>query len=247
MARGSVYEASVTSIDDFQGCETPVAVVFLLGPLKNYSKMLEMCSRAQYKLILVIQDNQELCDMIGNTKVQISVKDISNLNAKKTANFAHLKLHGKALQDYYRRRDASRAGGGGGSKDFPEESLFQLESRVFQVLAINKMWCTPTKETILNPVHCLQDNLSIPWAREGSLGKCLVAAISFASKGLLEQDEHCKKFVKWVSDSNCQVTPCLSSQTLVLPGDARSFSQVADLPRNRPMAKRETGGGPEHV
>ena len=40
---GTVFENSITSINDFQGCETPVAVAFL-GNDNNYSQLLEICS-----------------------------------------------------------------------------------------------------------------------------------------------------------------------------------------------------------
>ena len=77
---GTVYKPSVMSVDDFQGCETPVAVIFW-GTDSNYSQLLEMCSRAQYKLILVIQDNQSLCDMImQNSETQISVQNLHELD-----------------------------------------------------------------------------------------------------------------------------------------------------------------------
>ena len=55
---------------------------------------------------------------------------------------------------------------------FPVTHLYELENRVFQ------------------------DNWSIPYKREESLGKCLVAAEKLARDGLLEQDDHCKKFLE---------------------------------------------------
>ena len=55
---------------------------------------------------------------------------------------------------------------------FPVTHLYELETRVFQ------------------------DNWSIPYKREESLGKCLVAAEKLAREGLLEQDDHCKKFLE---------------------------------------------------
>ena len=73
---GTVFQVSMTSIDDFQGCEIPVAAVFL-GSGNDYSQIVEMCSRAQYKLIMVICANVALHRMIENT-MQISVEDISN-------------------------------------------------------------------------------------------------------------------------------------------------------------------------
>ena len=81
VAQGTVYLQSLTSIDDYQGCETPIAAIFFRID-SNYSQLLEMCSRAQYKLILVIQDNQSLCDLIGRTEAQISVKNICDLDTK---------------------------------------------------------------------------------------------------------------------------------------------------------------------
>ena len=55
---------------------------------------------------------------------------------------------------------------------FPVTHLYELETRVFQ------------------------DNWSIPYKREESLGKCLVAAEKLARDGLMEQDDHCKKFLE---------------------------------------------------
>ena len=82
VTQGTAYKKSLVSVNDFQGCETPVAVIFW-GTDSNYSQLLEMCSRAQYKLILVIQDNQPLCDMIGRrSDVQISVQNLRDLNTQ---------------------------------------------------------------------------------------------------------------------------------------------------------------------
>ena len=55
--------------------------------------------------------------------------------------------------------------------EFPVTNLYELDTRVFQ------------------------DNWSIPYKRDESLGKCLVAATRLAGEGLLEQDENCKKFI----------------------------------------------------
>ena len=60
------------------------------------------------------------------------------------------------------------------SMEFPVTNLYELDSRVFQ------------------------DNWSIPYKREESLGKCLVAATRLAGEGLLEQDENCNKFIERV-------------------------------------------------
>jgi ubiquitin carboxyl-terminal hydrolase 9/24 len=40
-----------------------------------------------------------------------------------------------------------------------------------------------------------QDNWSIPYKREESLGRCLVAATNLARENLMEADDNCKKFV----------------------------------------------------
>jgi len=61
-----------------------------------------------------------------------------------------------------------------GNMEFPLTNLYELDSRVFQ------------------------DNWSIPYKRDESLGKCLVAATKLAAEGLLEQDENCKKFIERV-------------------------------------------------
>ena len=78
VACGTVYENSVIRVNDFQGCETYVGVVFL-GMDNNYSQLLEMCSRAQYKLILVISRENLLLGEIRSTQTEITVLDIEDL------------------------------------------------------------------------------------------------------------------------------------------------------------------------
>ena len=70
-------ETSETSFLDV----CPVAVVFL-GTDNNYSQLLEMCSRAQYKLILVIHDDPSLGVMVGHTEAQISIQSVSDTDAQ---------------------------------------------------------------------------------------------------------------------------------------------------------------------
>ncbi|KAJ3599696.1 hypothetical protein NHX12_033652, partial [Muraenolepis orangiensis] len=60
----------------------------------------------------------------------------------------------------------------GGSMEFPTTNLYELESRVFT------------------------DHWSIPYKREESLGKCLVAATCLARHGLADADENCKRFME---------------------------------------------------
>jgi ubiquitin carboxyl-terminal hydrolase 9/24 len=64
--------------------------------------------------------------------------------------------------------------GGGSNLEFPVASLYELEGRVFL------------------------DNWSIPYKREESLGRCLEAATRLAQEGLMEQDDHCRKFTERV-------------------------------------------------
>uniref|UniRef100_A0A8C2XPQ8 Ubiquitin carboxyl-terminal hydrolase 24 n=1 Tax=Cyclopterus lumpus TaxID=8103 RepID=A0A8C2XPQ8_CYCLU len=59
----------------------------------------------------------------------------------------------------------------GGSMEFPTTNLYELESRVFT------------------------DHWSIPYKREESLGKCLIAATCLARHGLADADENCKRFI----------------------------------------------------
>ncbi|KAK1795882.1 hypothetical protein P4O66_008991 [Electrophorus voltai] len=58
----------------------------------------------------------------------------------------------------------------GSSMEFPTTNLYELESRVFT------------------------DHWSIPYKREESLGKCLIASTSLARLGLADADENCKRF-----------------------------------------------------
>ncbi|XP_062306081.1 ubiquitin carboxyl-terminal hydrolase 24-like [Osmerus eperlanus] len=59
----------------------------------------------------------------------------------------------------------------GSSMEFPTTNLYELESRVFT------------------------DHWSIPYKREESLGKCLVASTCLAKLGLADADENCKRFM----------------------------------------------------
>ncbi|XP_076009075.1 ubiquitin carboxyl-terminal hydrolase 24 isoform X3 [Genypterus blacodes] len=60
----------------------------------------------------------------------------------------------------------------GGSMEFPTTNLYELESRVFT------------------------DHWSIPYKREESLGKCLIASTCLARHGLADADENCKRFME---------------------------------------------------
>ncbi|XP_073790154.1 ubiquitin carboxyl-terminal hydrolase 24 isoform X4 [Danio rerio] len=59
----------------------------------------------------------------------------------------------------------------GNSMEFPTTNLYELESRVFT------------------------DHWSIPYKREESLGKCLIASTCLARHGLADADENCKRFI----------------------------------------------------
>uniref|UniRef100_A0A8C2CHG5 Ubiquitin specific peptidase 24 n=1 Tax=Cyprinus carpio TaxID=7962 RepID=A0A8C2CHG5_CYPCA len=59
----------------------------------------------------------------------------------------------------------------GNSMEFPTTNLYELESRVFT------------------------DHWSIPYKREESLGKCLIASTCLARLGLADADENCKRFI----------------------------------------------------
>ncbi|XP_063056881.1 ubiquitin carboxyl-terminal hydrolase 24 isoform X4 [Engraulis encrasicolus] len=59
----------------------------------------------------------------------------------------------------------------GGNMEFPTTNLYELESRVFT------------------------DHWSIPYKREESLGKCLIASTCLARLGLADADENCKRFM----------------------------------------------------
>ncbi|XP_071800380.1 ubiquitin carboxyl-terminal hydrolase 24-like isoform X2 [Asterias amurensis] len=57
------------------------------------------------------------------------------------------------------------------SKEFPATNLYELEGRVFT------------------------DQWSIPYKKEESLGKCLIAAARFAEENLIDTDDNCQRFV----------------------------------------------------
>ena len=84
VASGTMYGNSVTSIDEFQGCETYVGVVFL-GMDNNFSQLLEMCSRAQYKLILVISRDNSLLQEISSAQTEMTVLNIEDVEKRPAA------------------------------------------------------------------------------------------------------------------------------------------------------------------
>ena len=81
VAHGTVYENSLVQIDEFRGCETYVGVVFL-GTDNNYSELLEMCSRAQYKLIIVISRGNSVHEEIISTQADITVHNIEDVDKR---------------------------------------------------------------------------------------------------------------------------------------------------------------------
>ena len=120
-----------------------------------------------------------------------TVDDLTTSAASSTTEKQHL-VHGPQTETEYGEvlkqgcENTDRQLGEGGHKDvemkgvgdqlgnadvFPLTHLYELETRVFQ------------------------DNWSIPYKKEESLGKCLVAAEKLAREGLMEQDDHCKKFL----------------------------------------------------
>jgi len=71
------------STDEFQGCETPVGVIFLGTENKNLSHVIEMCSRAQYKLIVVTNlANPALHNEILSTRITVhNIEEVDKLPA----------------------------------------------------------------------------------------------------------------------------------------------------------------------
>ena len=53
------YAACIRTLSQLQGCETPIAVV-IFPQDDNFSRLMEMCSRAQYKLYMVIINHPKL-------------------------------------------------------------------------------------------------------------------------------------------------------------------------------------------
>ena len=85
VVRGTVYENSVIPTNEFQGCESQVIVVFLGVDNNNFSEVLEMCSRAQYKLILVVSPDNSLHDEIISTRAEITVHNVPIYNVAATS------------------------------------------------------------------------------------------------------------------------------------------------------------------
>ena len=82
VVQGTAYEGSVISVNDFQGCETYIGVVFLGTDNNNLSQVLEMCSRAQYKLVLVVDLSNSLHEEVINTKAAITVLEINEVDKR---------------------------------------------------------------------------------------------------------------------------------------------------------------------
>jgi len=64
----------LTSLDQFQGCEVPVAVVFYTQD-NTHCRLIEMCSRAQYKLYLVIR-GPALWDILTTMEEHVDIAHI---------------------------------------------------------------------------------------------------------------------------------------------------------------------------
>ena len=60
--------------------EHPNVGVVFLGMDNNFSQLLEMCSRAQYKLILVISSDNSLIHEIRSAKTEISILNIEDVH-----------------------------------------------------------------------------------------------------------------------------------------------------------------------
>ena len=82
VVRATAYEHSVIPIDEFQGCEAHVGVVFLGMDNNNFSQVLEMCSRAQYKLILVTIRGNSLHEEIIRTQAELTVHNIEDVDKR---------------------------------------------------------------------------------------------------------------------------------------------------------------------
>ncbi|KAH9492249.1 Ubiquitin carboxyl-terminal hydrolase 24 [Bulinus truncatus] len=85
------------------------------------------------------------------------------------------RTYGPQLPPSYEENDQSINEGGtmdeSNNMEFPVTNLYELEGRVF-----TEMW-------------------NIPFKREESLGKCLIASTRLMEAGLAESDEHCKRFI----------------------------------------------------
>ena len=80
VVQGTMFENSVIQTDEFQGCETYVGVVFLGMDNNNFSQVLEMCSRAQYKLILVTTRGNSLHEeIISSVDTQADISQFTIL------------------------------------------------------------------------------------------------------------------------------------------------------------------------
>ena len=82
-------------------------------------------------------------------------------------------------------------GGGGGA------SAGNTTDNAYMAMDGNIMEFPLTDLYELDP-RVLQDNCAIPYKRDESLGKHLIAVTKLDAEGLLEQDENCKKFVDGV-------------------------------------------------
>jgi len=71
-----------------------------------------------------------------------------------------------------------------------------------------------------------QDNWSIPYKREESLGRCLVSATNLARENLMEADDNCKKFIDRVMPEAFRFAVYLISVVLVVYFIARQGEQT---------------------
>lgn len=101
------FNQSLATLDEVQGCEFPIVMV-LFSKSDNYSQLLEMCSRAQHKLFLVIQGHPTLFNALDKTLV-VKEENMRRHGGRLSSNKSYELMHIKTkLKMAYLFGDISR-------------------------------------------------------------------------------------------------------------------------------------------
>ena len=103
----TMFKQSLATLEEVQGCEYPIVMV-LFSKSDNYSQLLEMCSRAQHKLFLVIQNHPILFDALDK-KMVVTEENMRRHGGRLSSNKSYELMHIKTkLKMTYLFGDISR-------------------------------------------------------------------------------------------------------------------------------------------
>ncbi|BFY99847.1 hypothetical protein BsWGS_02887 [Bradybaena similaris] len=108
-------------------------------------------------------------DAVEDMDIDLREKSLVTFGPQLPPSYDEVYDNGQVKTDQFGRDSAAMEDTN--SMEFPVTNLYELEGRVF-----TEMW-------------------NIPFKKEESLGKCLIASTHLMDAGLAESDEHCKRFI----------------------------------------------------